>query len=62
MLSQNRVEAKHFRFFVAEFILSHVEGLLRMTWVLGFLRYLTYLSQPIQGEGTSSPLPLGEEP
>jgi hypothetical protein len=31
MLSRNEVEAKHLRFFVAEFILSNVEGLFRMT-------------------------------
>jgi hypothetical protein len=37
MLNWKRVEAKHLRFFVA--------ALLRMTWALGFLRYLTYPSQ-----------------
>jgi hypothetical protein len=31
MLSLNGMEDKDFRFFVAEFILSNVEGLLRMT-------------------------------
>ena len=29
LLSRNEVKAKHLRFFVAEFILSNVEGLLR---------------------------------
>jgi hypothetical protein len=31
MLGRNVVKAEHLRFFVAEFILSNVEGLLRMT-------------------------------
>ena len=31
MLKWNGVATKHLRFFVAEFILSNVEGLLRMT-------------------------------
>jgi hypothetical protein len=52
MMNRNRVEAKDFRFFVA--------ALLRMTLFMGFPRYLTCPSQPIQREELNPPLPLGE--
>ena len=40
MLSREGVETKHLRFFVSEFILSNVEGLLRMTEMVVLLEAL----------------------